>query len=319
MKSIIALFLTLVTAISLAQTRTVASYQGEIEIPANPQRIVALLDHMIMLPLYELDANVVGSVGRQWEGQEPYIRGVRALYQQNFADLGVEFVGTAFSADIEKITALNPDLIITYNFGSESLEQLEAIAPTYVIDADKYSYMERFELLAEVTNTTDVFNAKKAHYDERVAEIQAWLTNPADISVAMAMPRPDSAEITLYRDYGAFSQVANDIGFSLPAFFAEQIGESASAKISIEDLASIDADYLFDTFEPNRGDTATSTIERYNSMIPNWCEAVEACREGRYIPLRRTDSFSMSFKALDYVLAQFATHIAARHELYFNE
>lgn len=79
-----------------------------VTIPKRPQRVVSTLDVTITLPLYELRIPVVGSVTRSAEGT---IFALDEFYNVTAAEAGIANIGTRVY-DLEKITALSPDLIV---------------------------------------------------------------------------------------------------------------------------------------------------------------------------------------------------------------
>ncbi|WP_405170713.1 AraC family transcriptional regulator [Paenibacillus sp. FSL H8-0280] len=97
-----------------AKTRKVSSSMGEVEVPANPQRVVTdfFLGHILAL-----DVKPVGSNGVFM--QNPYLEGKVS---------GIEDI----SDNLEAITALNPDLIVTGD--AKSYDAYSKIAPTVFLD-----------------------------------------------------------------------------------------------------------------------------------------------------------------------------------------
>lgn len=112
---------------SAARTGTVTyeSEFGPVEVPANPQRIVALGYAPNVL---SLNGKVVGV--DEWTNKSPH-----------FADKlkGVEVVS---EDDLEKMIGLNPDLIIVDASG-KSIEKLKEIAPTVVFTWGKLNYLQQ--------------------------------------------------------------------------------------------------------------------------------------------------------------------------------
>ncbi|WP_244562901.1 ABC transporter substrate-binding protein [Paenibacillus uliginis] len=98
-------------------TRVVQTVNGEVEIPANPQRIVT--QSGLLATLLALDVKPVGAESR--DIKNPHIQ---ALVE------GVENIGEG--TDYEKILELEPDLIITQIHDAGNYEKLSKIAPTVV-------------------------------------------------------------------------------------------------------------------------------------------------------------------------------------------
>jgi iron complex transport system substrate-binding protein len=105
--------------------RTVEHFRGSTEIPAAPQRIVAL-DNSFTDAVLLLESPLVGYVDYREPGLPDYLGSSR----EEFAPDAVS-VGTVSSASLEKIAALQPDLIISAEVrDGKNYEQLSAIAPT---------------------------------------------------------------------------------------------------------------------------------------------------------------------------------------------
>src|SRR5690625_4741686 len=97
---------------SAEETVTYESEFGPVEVPANPERIVAL---SYAPNLHALDIEMTGA--DQWSKASP-------LFEEDLAD-----VAQVTEAEPESILAENPDLIIA-GANMENLEELEKIAPT---------------------------------------------------------------------------------------------------------------------------------------------------------------------------------------------
>lgn len=103
-----------------AATRIFSTVNGDIEIPAHPQRIVT----QGLLPYFlAFDVKPVGAPS--WELEYPHLAGKTD---------GIENIGVIEAASLEKILELAPDLIVTV--AGEMYEQLSKIAPTIVIPYD---------------------------------------------------------------------------------------------------------------------------------------------------------------------------------------
>ena len=114
-------------------TRIVSTVNGDVEIPAHPQRIVALYYHHILFALGEkpVGANLT------WWGGSPFLAEQEA---------GVTDVGGPPS--LEAVAALEPDLIIMNSNNAEDYEQFAKIAPSVLIpyDGGRTVYQETEEI-----------------------------------------------------------------------------------------------------------------------------------------------------------------------------
>ncbi|OBZ16790.1 MULTISPECIES: iron-hydroxamate ABC transporter substrate-binding protein [Bacillales] len=147
------------------ETRLYNTIHGDIEIPANPKRIVAdqYLQTMLALGVKPVGAD-------QYYIDNPY---TKDLVQ------GIESIGERSAVNLEKITALEPDLIITATEDSNTYEQLSKIAPTVNIPFGTNATFKGVH--AEVRGIGELLNKQEAaeqwigNYDKRIAELRSQL------------------------------------------------------------------------------------------------------------------------------------------------
>jgi iron complex transport system substrate-binding protein len=192
--------------------------------------------------------------------------------------------------------------------------KLEKIAPVVVIPWQENS-LEVYRLLADAAGRLEAFEARRARYEARIEALSAWIGDPGRISVTMLQAW--DGQLGVYRNYGAFGQVVADVGFAEPPLVANL--PRTGATLSAELLPQIDADFVFDTFEPNFGDTPQAARARMDRVLPGWCRRLFACRNGQYVLLPRTRAASNAFAAYDFVINQLTTHIAGREYVLFHE
>lgn len=143
------------------ETRTVEHALGSTEIPAEPQRIVAV-DSLTPAYLAELE---IPSVGACTEGFVP--APLESYYE------GVEqFPGCQTAIPYEGIIALEPDLIVGLDdqvlpVDSNAYERLSEIAPTVILVLDE----DRIELLADYGRVFDRTEEARNIIDEFYANL----------------------------------------------------------------------------------------------------------------------------------------------------
>lgn len=291
-----------------AQTRTLEDANGMVEIPLEPKRIVSLNDASITHPLIELGASVVASHGRLEFDGTPYLRGVRDFRGEGFEDHDIAFLGVFNQLDVEHIAALAPDLIIAPPWQQEVLPGLERIAPVVTVPWSEEGSLEAYRLIADAAGRLEQYEHMLASYQARVEELRDWLGEPGEIHLALLQSW--EGQISVYREYGALSQVIQDIGFGEPPGLPDFDGQSIS--LSPEKLPELEADFIFDTFEPNFGGRPQDPGKRFEQALPGWCDRLFACRNRQYVRLERSKVMGESFDAYHYVLDQLTTHIAGR-------
>ncbi|SCW62332.1 iron complex transport system substrate-binding protein [Paenibacillus tianmuensis] len=223
-----------------ASTRTVSTVNGDVEIPAQPKRIVALYYHHILLALGEspVGANLT------WWGGSPFLKDLES---------GIKDVGGPPS--LEAVTALEPDLIIMNSQNAEDYEQFSKIAPSLLIPYDgNRSVYEDAKLLAEMLGKPDAADQLTADFEKKAAEARAKLGGVLDGDVKAAIIRIDSkgGQFTVFGDnYGRGGwSIYKGLQMQYPAKIKEAVvdsGKQIVQELSLEQLTDFvqDADYLF--------------------------------------------------------------------------
>ncbi|MEM6612990.1 MAG: iron-siderophore ABC transporter substrate-binding protein [Cyanobacteria bacterium P01_C01_bin.72] len=208
---------------------------GEICMPINPQRIVALDPRHLADPLLALGIEPVGTAIYVYQGEE----GLAGLTAYDIE--GIEINGDAYQPSLEKIVILKPDLIFALDFAHEQIyQQLSAIAPTILMDWKKnYSFKTTLQYLAQIVDRETKADKVISQYQQRIETLQAQLDRkPEEIEVTLLVYFGGKFAISsqFHRSYEIFS----DIGLSNKTAPAE--GEQT---ISREVLDQYDADVLF--------------------------------------------------------------------------
>lgn len=293
--------------VSAQETRTITDQTGRtVEIPTHPLRIVSLHDLTITIPLIELGVFPVGSHGRTMEDGTPFIRSSAVLTGVDFTNSDIQFVGNN-PADIEAISALDPDLIITTDWQGTPVDQLEKIAPTIVIgdDADMF---ETYDLLADITGTQDKVTFLKARYDGQIAQIKR-LIDTSGITASVIQ----GVEGTFYvqHTYGTLGRVLRDAGFKFPAII-DAIPEGGDLDVPAEQLPELDADFVFATYRTDTLETPASSTEQLNAVVPDFCQYLTACQNNQLITIPREEASSNSFYALGAISFMVISNISGR-------
>lgn len=297
------------------QTRPFAAGNGTVDVPAHPLRIVSLHDLSITLPLVEFGATdrVVGSHGRLEEDNVPYIRGAKELYETSFDNTDIAFLGVFNEIDLEKIAALDPDLIIGRMGNDDALlANLEKLAPTVLLDQTTLGFFGSMQAVADLAGVLPEYDRQFARYQAQIAELKRLVPNAADISVAILQPWPEDGYIAANKEYYALSQVILSAGFAMPALIAEL--DTSSLDMSPEFLPEVDADFIFSTYEGLYASQRSPDEIRaaFEKVVPGYCNALSACRNNQMVFIPRTPIYSSSFRSLTTAYQQVLTHIAGR-------
>jgi iron complex transport system substrate-binding protein len=151
-------------------TRTFEADNGDVEIPTDPERVVALGSPGVFL---SLGAQPVGMSDTTEENLAWRTDEQRAAYDAAVTDLG-----SAPDLDYEGIAALEPDLIVihvppyAWEGGNFDEDRLSSIAPTVFLAINNAEWETQGERVADAIGELDAFTAQADEYDALVAETQ---------------------------------------------------------------------------------------------------------------------------------------------------
>lgn len=308
MRILLSLLVLFSVGAAAADTRQFTDDLGRVvTVPAHPQRIVSLHDLDITIPLIELGVPPVASHGRTRADGSHFMRSGALLTGVDFDNSTIRFIGTA-DIDIEAVAAIKPDLIITEPSRNTPVEQLEKIAPTVSIDHLDGGAPQIYSKLARLTGTEARLAILERRYQEQIRQLQRVVdTRNITVSVLQA----NQGKINALHTYHSLGRVLRDAGFRFPPLI-DAIPEGGRIDVSAERLPELDADYVFATWRADTGGKPQDELDAMNTVLPGWCDFLNACRSGRYILLSRDEAISNSFAALSLMVAQVQSHIAGR-------
>ena len=251
-------------ALPPSASRTVEHALGEARIPTNPQRVVVLHDTFLLDPVLAIGVQPVGITTFAADVGSP-VRGIEA---QQIADIAV--VGDGHQPNLEKILALQPDLILMRESQAEIYDRLSAIAPTVVVPEKFTSFDERLRFIAQIFDKEAIAEQILDEYWNRIQQFKTAMGERLDtmqVSVLVfawgAMFTP-SGELTC-------SKVLADIGIRRPPM-QEQLANSSndSPPLSLEVISEHDADVILLIT-----DRKTGTSNYLNSPIWATLQAVQ--------------------------------------------
>lgn len=216
---------------SKAEVKSVQTVNGEIEIPAHPQRIVA---EEYLGSLIPLEVIPVGAPGL-------------ALNNVYFKEdlKGVADTGDYGKMNVERILDLNPDLILSAN--SDNYAQLSKIAPTVVVPwGDLKNAHEELTYFGELLDKQEEAAAWLKKYDERIAAARARVEQVIPADASFSILEVTDKTIFVYGDnFGRGGQpVYQALGRKPPQQVAAEMMEKQWAEISKETLPDYAGDYL---------------------------------------------------------------------------
>lgn len=279
----------------------------EVTIPANPQRIVSLHDTSLTVALLELGVMPVGSHGRVEDNGTPFIRSGKSVTGYDFDNSDIEFIGN-LPADIEAVTALEPDLILTTSWQTAGIEQLRMIAPTYMFDIDATEDFDVYAQLAEVTGTTDRLEKLEGRYRRQIDTIKQQV-DPSKIRVSVIQGA--GGELHVWNTYGSLGKVLRDAGFAFPEL-TDSIEGNSRQVFSGEAYPGFDADFIFVTYRPERGETIADARAALDEVLPGWCDVLHACKNNQVIYVPRELASSATYDSLFALTEIVGSHVIGR-------
>ncbi|PSL07031.1 iron complex transport system substrate-binding protein [Haloactinopolyspora alba] len=295
------------------QTRVFEADNGEVEIPADPQRVVAT--GYAVPVLIEVDAPLVGISG--WQRGVPMMSDEdRATYE----DLEKIAGETAASTDYEAIAELNPDLIMIGVpqpvLTDVDMEYLESIAPVVVLGpTSPDGWRELSHRQADAVGRVAEFEADRAAYEERAEELAAKYEDAlAGLKFGHVGAYGETAAGTFQREFSGSwgTNVAEDVGVTYYGEVKEKKGggRNVSEYPSLEKIPDSlgDADAVTYSVQPD-GTPNESVRSVLDSQLWQNLPAVRADNTFaiRYTEAATYESALMTLDAIDQALAPLLT------------
>ena len=234
-----------------AETRTVQGANGNVEIPASPERI-AVLWRPTLAAVTQLGHDVVGTLGSPGEADQ----GLAPFLPEDMdgADLTLVTSSPAEGdVNIEELANTEPDLILGVSTAvgaqTEILDSLEAIAPTVLLEWEGTgSWRGHLEEVAEIldarTESEDVVAAYDTALEQARTDLAEAGVDPAQTELSLVRLQSES-EIRLETPESFPGQIVDDLGFARPDTQLEADGDTDFIAHSYENLDQADGDAVF--------------------------------------------------------------------------
>ena len=221
-----------------AATRTVTDARGEVEIPADPQRIVDLSGNSDMLKILGFD--VVGTANSDAYDYTKF----PAYLEEDLA--GATILGYSYqdTMDIEAILALDPDLVIISNVQEKMYDQLQSVCPTIMIQLAQINWKEDVQAFAEVLDRQEEADAWLAAYEKKAADMGEQVRAERGEDTTYLSFLASGGQLYIFDAAGFGMVMYEDMGLGKPAGMPEQENVSLPV-VDYEGLAAIDADFIF--------------------------------------------------------------------------
>ncbi|MFF2885250.1 ABC transporter substrate-binding protein [Paenibacillus sp. NPDC057967] len=268
-----------------SKTRMVSTLKGEIEVPANPERIVVLYH---VGDLLAFGAKPVG-VSEVYDG---------AAFQEEVS--GVPSLGHWMEPSPEAVLALDPDLIIVPS--EDPYKVLKDIAPTVFMPFESMTLEERMKTLGEVLGKENESDALLQQFYDKVESSKEKLRKAGmlDKTVTIMEGGKGNMLITASKKYGRGSEVVYEyLGMKAPDIIQKDIDATDkvySYEISFEKLPEYAGDIIIRSAYEGMENLTDSTL--WNNL--------PAVKDRRLIELDfglsyYTDIYSLD-KQLDYIV-----------------
>lgn len=213
---------------SKEETITYESEFGPVEVPENPERIVALA---YAPNLHALDIEMSGV--DQWSKNNP-------LFEED-----LEGVAEVTEAEPESILAENPDLIIA-GANMENLEELEKIAPTVTYTWGKLNYLEQQIEIGKLVGKEDETRAWAEDFEKRAADIGSKIKEKHGEDTTITVIETDGKGFYLFGEaWGRGTEILYQaMDLKMPENVQKAVSSDGYYEISQEVLAEYAGDYI---------------------------------------------------------------------------
>lgn len=234
-------FSALATAPASANSRTVESAYGPVEISGQPGRVVTLYEGALDAAL-AVDANTVGAVITRGGSD------VAGYIKAQAGDIAI--VGAPAETNIEAVIAAQPDLILAApRIDKQQVELLSRIAPVIASNVPMLqpdSWEQETRLFAKALGREDQAERVISQVKDRIAEVAELVSakipdGQRDATLVRWMPQGP-----LVMAEGLFSaSLLKAVGFELTDNNLVKEGRPHSEPLSLENLSSMDQNWVF--------------------------------------------------------------------------
>lgn len=227
------------------------SSKGDIEVPANPQRVVVLSSYAG--DLIKLGVPVVGV--DSWSKTNPNL------------EAGLANATVVSNEDLEKIIELNPDLIVGLD-NIENADKLKEIAPTVLFTYGEYDYLQQHIEIGKVLNKEAEATAWVADFKERAKEIGQEIKTKIGADATLTVAENFDKQIYVFGDaWGRGTEILyQEMGLTMNPAVSDIALEVGYATISEEVLGDYVGDYLILNLVSEGQDTSFIESEWYKNI-----------------------------------------------------
>ena len=267
---------------AIGKTVTVTDVRGEVEIPADPQRIVDLSGNSDILSI--LGYKVIGTAN-----SDAYDYTKFPSYLEETLS-GAEILGYSMqdTMDVEAVMNLKPDLIVISTVQEKMYDALSEIAPTVMIQLEALNWKDDVRALGKVFDKEDVANEWIANYEAKAKEAGDKIKAEYGEDTTYLSFLASGGQFFIFDGAGFGDVLYNDMGLAKPEGMPEQTDISLPV-VTYEGLAAIKADYIF----------AIATDEDLAQLEANsiW-NNLPAVKEGNVVILESSPYFNQGYSPI---------------------
>lgn len=261
---------------------TVTDARGEVQIPAEPKRIVDISGNSDILSI--LGYSVVGTAN-----SDAYDYTKFPTYLEETLK-GATILGYSMQneMDVEAILALDPDLIVISSVQEGMYKQLQEVAPTVMIELAQIDWTDDLMEVANIFGKTKEAEAWLSSYREAAKKAGDELKSTYGEDTSYLAFLASGGSIFVFDAAGTGSILYEDMGLKKPEGMPEQSDISLPV-VAYEGLAAIDADYIF----------AIGTDEDLKALTESsiW-KTIPAVKEGKVVELPASPYFNMGYSSI---------------------
>lgn len=265
-----------------SETRKVETVKGEVEIPANPKRIVDISGSSEELVL--LGHNVVGTANVDSYDTE----NVPSYMKESLKDAKVVGHSMMETADVEAILACEPDLIIMSTRQEKIYDELKEIAPTVMLEDQSNDWEDKLEDIAELFGQEDEAQKWLDAYYAKAEKLGKEIKKANGEDTTYLTVLASSGSFMVFSEGGIGTVLKDDMKLPQPANMPEQDSITLPT-VTMEGLSEIDADHIIViATESDKADLEASSV---------WSQ-IRAVKDGNVTILDASPYFSQAYNPI---------------------
>ena len=265
-----------------SETRKVETVKGEVEIPANPKKIVDISGSSEELVL--LGHNVVGT-----SNVDSYdTSNVPSYMKDKLGDAKVVGHSMMETADVEAILACEPDLIIMSTRQEQIYDELKEIAPTVMLEDQSNDWEDKLEDIAELFGQEDEAQKWLDAYYAKAEKLGKEIKKANGEDTTYLTVLASSGSFMVFSEGGIGTVLKDDMKLPQPANMPEQDSITLPT-VTMEGLSEIDADHIIViATESDKADLEASSV---------WSQ-IRAVKDGNVTILDASPYFSQAYNPI---------------------